>query len=34
VRETAPGTTIEDIRSKTEAELIVPEEIAVMAPFD
>jgi 3-oxoacid CoA-transferase B subunit len=30
VREIAPGITIEDIRSKTEAELIFPEEIAVM----
>ena len=30
VRELAPGVTIEDVKSKTEAELIVPEEIAVM----
>jgi acetate CoA/acetoacetate CoA-transferase beta subunit len=30
VREIAPGITIEEIRSKTEADLIVPEEIAVM----
>jgi 3-oxoacid CoA-transferase B subunit len=31
VREIAPGTTIEEIRSKTEADLILSEEVTVMS---
>jgi len=31
LRELAPGVTVEELRSRTEADLIIPEEVAVMS---